>query len=212
MIVASRWDVRPRAQYSSGLILAPFWNIVVGRSQIPSAFCTIWTISSSWPAHKVPCAMCERFGVPVADDKTIGPVTSIEYLGLVINSTSFEVQVPVEKVRTLQADIAKIIGCEKSVPPLVAVINRQAQFRDPRQSFLAASHRPDQRGVSASSQSQNNRRRARGFTSVACLSKRVSTGHLVSPRILSPASPRILLLRDVFLLSDKIRGDAGSCE
>ena len=51
MIVASRWDVRPRAQYLSGLVL--FWNIVVGRSQIPSAFCTIWTISSSRPAHKV---------------------------------------------------------------------------------------------------------------------------------------------------------------
>ena len=58
-------------------------------------------------------AMCERFGVPVADDKTIVPVRSIEYLGLVINSTSFDVQVPVENMRTLQADIAKIIGCEK---------------------------------------------------------------------------------------------------
>ena len=44
------------------------------------------------------------------------------------------------------------------------------------------------------------------------LIERVSTGHLISPRILSPASPRILLLRDVFLLSDKICGDAGSCE
>ena len=39
--------------------------------------------------------------------------------------------------------------------------------------------------------------------------ERVSTGHLVLPRILSPASPRILLLPDVFLLSNKIRGDAG---
>ena len=38
--------------------------------------------------------------------------------------------------------------------------------------------------------------------------ERVSTGHLVLPRILSPASPRILLLPDVFLLSNKIRGDA----
>ena len=37
--------------------------------------------------------------------------------------------------------------------------------------------------------------------------ERVSTGHLVLPRILSPASPRILLLPDVFLLSNKIRGN-----
>ena len=44
-----------------------------------------------------------------------------------------------------------------------------------------------------------------------CDNERVSTGHLVLPRILSPASPRILLLPDVFLLSNKIRSDAGWC-
>ena len=85
-------------------------------------------------------AMCERFGVPVADDKTIGPVRSIEYLGLVINSTSFEVQVPVEKVRTLQADIAKIIGCEKvslrSLQSLIGKLNFVCRAVTPGRAFL----------------------------------------------------------------------------
>ena len=87
--------------------------------------------------------MCERFGVPVADDKTIGPVRSIEYLGLVINSTSFEVQVPFkfeEKVRTLQADIAKIIGCEKvslrSLQSLIGKLNFVCRAVTPGRAFL----------------------------------------------------------------------------
>ena len=85
-------------------------------------------------------AMCERFGVPVADDKTMGPVRSIEYLGLVIDSISFEVQVPVEKVRTLQADIAKVIACDKvslrSLQSLIGKLNFVCRAVTPGRAFL----------------------------------------------------------------------------
>ena len=54
-------------------------------------------------AHLMRCfrAMCDRFGIPIADEKTEGPVQVITYLGLEIDSTELQVRVPKEKLRVL---------------------------------------------------------------------------------------------------------------
>ncbi|XP_072182248.1 uncharacterized protein [Diadema setosum] len=45
--------------------------------------------------------MCERFGVPIAEGKTEGPVQQITYLGLQIDASTLQVQVPEVKVLAL---------------------------------------------------------------------------------------------------------------
>ena len=46
-------------------------------------------------------AMCERFGIPIAQEKTEGPVNVITYLGLEIDALNFQIRVPEENVSAL---------------------------------------------------------------------------------------------------------------
>ena len=41
--------------------------------------------------------ICKRLGVPIAEEKTEGPVKSMEYLGLTIGTVYMSVKVPEEK-------------------------------------------------------------------------------------------------------------------
>jgi len=43
--------------------------------------------------------ICKRLGVPIADDKTEGPVTSMEYLGLTIDIEYMSVKISEEKIK-----------------------------------------------------------------------------------------------------------------
>ena len=38
--------------------------------------------------------ICKRLGVPIADEKTVGPLKSMEYLGLTIDTESMSVKIP----------------------------------------------------------------------------------------------------------------------
>ena len=44
--------------------------------------------------------ICKRLGVPIADEKTEVPVTSIEYLELTIDTESMSVKIP-EKIQRI---------------------------------------------------------------------------------------------------------------
>ena len=47
--------------------------------------------------------VCKDLGVSIAEDKTCGPTTSLIFLGLVIDTHDLTVNIPIEKVRQLQA-------------------------------------------------------------------------------------------------------------
>ena len=47
--------------------------------------------------------VCKDLGVPIAEEKTCGPTTSLIFLGLVIDTHDVTVKIPIEKVRQLQA-------------------------------------------------------------------------------------------------------------
>jgi len=47
--------------------------------------------------------VCLRLGVPIADEKTVGPCTNIEYLGLTIDSDELLVKIPQDKIKKLRS-------------------------------------------------------------------------------------------------------------
>jgi hypothetical protein len=48
--------------------------------------------------------VCLRLGLPIADEKTVGPCTNIEYLGLTIDSDELLVKIPQDKIEKLLQD------------------------------------------------------------------------------------------------------------
>jgi hypothetical protein len=87
-------------------------------------------------------AMCTEFGVPIACDKTVGPVTCLLYLGLELDSISMEIRVPRDKVinllhqindalllrkitlQQLQSLTGSLAFCAKAMPSARAFIRR----------------------------------------------------------------------------------------
>lgn len=55
----------------------------------------------------------ERFGVPLAADKTEGPTTEISFLGIVIDSMAMECRLPQGKLLDLQTEIRQVHGMKK---------------------------------------------------------------------------------------------------
>ncbi|XP_069476331.1 uncharacterized protein [Ambystoma mexicanum] len=58
--------------------------------------------------------LMEEFGVPLAKEKTVGPVTTLVFLGIEIDSVAGECRLPGEKVRKLKEVIAGMLGKEKA--------------------------------------------------------------------------------------------------
>ena len=85
-------------------------------------------------------ALCERFGVPIAQEKTEGPVTSITFLGLEIDSVVGQVRVPEDKVSSLLEKINIILGKEKvtrrTLQSVVGSLNFVCRAVSPGRAFL----------------------------------------------------------------------------
>ena len=56
--------------------------------------------------------VCKDLGVSIAEEKTCGPTTSLIFLGLVIDTHDLTVNIPIEKVRQLQA---LLLNCLRQV-------------------------------------------------------------------------------------------------
>ncbi|XP_044128316.1 uncharacterized protein LOC122921997 isoform X1 [Bufo gargarizans] len=54
-----------------------------------------------------------RFGVPLAVEKTVGPVTELCFLGIVIDTVRMECRLPADKLLDLRREISQAIGREK---------------------------------------------------------------------------------------------------
>lgn len=55
----------------------------------------------------------ERFGIPLAPDKTEGPTTVISFLGIMVDSEVMACRLPEDKLRALQAEIRATVGLRK---------------------------------------------------------------------------------------------------
>jgi hypothetical protein len=57
--------------------------------------------------------VCERFGVPIAKEKTEGLMTKMEYLGLTLDTIDMYVQIPDNKVQEMLKQINLIAFSKK---------------------------------------------------------------------------------------------------
>lgn len=85
-------------------------------------------------------AMCERFGVPIASEKTEGPVQVITYLGLEIDSANLQVRVPGEKVEALLGMLEEYTSKSKvtlrQMQSLIGSLNFVCRAIGPGRAFL----------------------------------------------------------------------------
>ena len=86
--------------------------------------------------------LCEELNVPIAEDKTIWPCTSLVYLGYQLNTKTFEIQIPYEKqqqilclieetlthkritLKQMQFLTGSLAFCAKAMPAARAFIRR----------------------------------------------------------------------------------------
>lgn len=57
--------------------------------------------------------LAERFGIPLAADKTEGPTSSIKFLGIVIDSQAMECHLPEDKLLSLKEEVRLVFGKHK---------------------------------------------------------------------------------------------------
>ena len=58
--------------------------------------------------------VCENLGVPIAKEKTEGPATVLQYLGLIIDTENLLVKIPIEKIRDLTVQIEHLLSINKA--------------------------------------------------------------------------------------------------
>lgn len=57
--------------------------------------------------------LCRELGVPVAEEKTVGPVTCLTYLGYELDSEKMEIRIPQDKISDILHQIASILQNSK---------------------------------------------------------------------------------------------------
>lgn len=57
--------------------------------------------------------IADKFGIPLAADKTEGPCTVITFLGIVLDTEAMECRLPDDKLEDLKSEIAGIMGLRK---------------------------------------------------------------------------------------------------
>ena len=71
--------------------------------------------------------LCALLGVPLAEDKTAGPASILVFLGLELNSISFRIQIPADKLAKLKSSLTALLGKKKvtlkELQSLVGLLN-----------------------------------------------------------------------------------------
>ena len=84
--------------------------------------------------------VCERFGVLIAAEKTVGPVTKTTLLGLEIDSVVGQIRVPQDKLSSLQALIRTVLTKEKvmlrTLQSIIGSLNFVCRAVAPGRAFL----------------------------------------------------------------------------
>ena len=58
--------------------------------------------------------ICDDLGVPIANEKTEGPSTVLQYLGLIIDTKNLLVRIPLEKIKDLTLQIEHLLAVKKA--------------------------------------------------------------------------------------------------
>ena len=84
--------------------------------------------------------MCNRLGVPLAEDKCEGPVTRIVFLGIEIDSMAMELRLPLDKLRRVQDELrrwqAKKQCTKRELQSLLGLLQHAAVVVRPGRTFL----------------------------------------------------------------------------
>ena len=71
--------------------------------------------------------LCEQLGVPLAPDKTVRPTTSLQFLGITLDTVSMEARLPDEKLAQCRSRIRSFLNRDKAalreIQSLIGVLN-----------------------------------------------------------------------------------------
>ena len=70
--------------------------------------------------------LCAEIGVPLAEDKTVGPTTCLTFLGLEIDTVQMLVKIPASKSLELQVLIQEFLSKNKTTLEAYAIFIRKA--------------------------------------------------------------------------------------
>ena len=79
-------------------------------------FLTMGPAGSNVFQHNLDILMqtCNELGIPLAQDKLEGPYTSITFLGIVIDTSKFEIRLPEDKLQRTRQEVASWLGRNKA--------------------------------------------------------------------------------------------------
>ena len=60
-------------------------------------------------------SLCEKFGIPLSDERTEGPTTVLVFLGLEIDSVLMQVRIPISKIHIMVTQIEEVLGHKRSI-------------------------------------------------------------------------------------------------
>ena len=85
---------------------------------------------------------CRELGVPVADHKCEGPTTSIEFLGIVVDSMELELKLSDAKIQDLKVELdswrARKSCKKRKLLSLIGILNHACKVVRPGRSFCDA--------------------------------------------------------------------------
>jgi len=98
--------------------LAEFLTWIIRQSNVPfliqylDDFLTMGPLSSPTCQHNLDTIIqiCDYLGVPLALEKVDGPLTTLPFLGIVLDTTRMEARLPEDKLLKLRQDIAQWIS------------------------------------------------------------------------------------------------------
>ena len=59
--------------------------------------------------------LCEQLGVPLAPDKTVGPTTPLQFLGITLDTVSMKARLPDDKLAQSRSLIHSFLNREKAI-------------------------------------------------------------------------------------------------
>ncbi len=88
--------------------------------------------------------LCKKLGIPLSQDKTVGPSQSVTYLGIYIDTVKMEASIPTDKITTYIGDIKRIlegkICTQGDLKSIIGKLNWVTSIILPGRSFLRRLH------------------------------------------------------------------------
>ncbi|XP_064625914.1 uncharacterized protein LOC135486748 [Lineus longissimus] len=84
--------------------------------------------------------MCNKVGVPLVEDKTVGPLTELDFVGIELDSRNMEARLPPDKIQKCTRLLDQFLGMEKAtlreLQSLIGLLNFAVCVVPPGRPFL----------------------------------------------------------------------------